>query len=68
VAIISDADRATIVVSAPGALVDVAQLTAVCASIRHAVTGETARLPVGHAICSAGGVGAGFSRPSARRP
>ena len=39
VAIISDADRAIIVVSAPGALVDVAQLAAVCTSIRHAAIG-----------------------------
>ncbi len=39
VAIISNADRATIVVSAPGALVEAAQLAAVCASIREAAAG-----------------------------
>jgi hypothetical protein len=39
VAIISNADRATILVSAPSALVDAAQLTAVCGSIREAAAG-----------------------------
>jgi hypothetical protein len=39
VATISEADRDTIIVSAPGGLVDVAQPTAVCTWTRHAATG-----------------------------